>query len=144
MPTIEQKALPAIKCTAKKRDGTDCQRWALRGATVCQVHGGMLPNVRASAERRVEQAREAILSLVPKAVERLDDLLDAEGEAARLAAVKEVLGQAGLVIVRKAETKTEKVVHPQEMALDEILEALIEARARERGVVEAEVVDEEE
>ena len=108
------------------------------------MHGGNLPVVRDRAERRVEEARESILRLVPRAVDKLADLLEAESESTALAAVKEVLGQAGLVIVRKQETKTEKVVHPQEMALDEILEALIEARARERGVVEAEVVDEEE
>jgi hypothetical protein len=136
-----EKALPAIRCTAKKRDGESCNRWALRGGTVCQVHGGMLPNVKAAAERRVEEARSAILNLVPKAVLRLDELLDAEGESSRLAAVKEVLGQAGLVIVRKQESRTEKVVHPQELALDEILEALIESRARALGVVEAEVVE---
>lgn len=110
------------------------------------MHGGNLPVVRAKAERRVAEARENILDLVPKAVRRLEGLLDAESEAVILASVKEVLGQAGLVVVRKAEVKKEEVRHPQEMALDEILEALIEARARALGggVVDAEVVEEGE
>jgi hypothetical protein len=117
-------------------------RWALRGGVCCQVHGGQLPSVKAAALSRVEEAREQILSLVPKAVRRLDAMLDAESESVVLASVKEVLGQAGLVIVRKAETKSEVVVHPQELALDEILDALVEARAR--TVIEAEVIEEGE
>jgi hypothetical protein len=29
-----------------------CRAWAVRGATVCRVHGGMAPAVRAAADRR--------------------------------------------------------------------------------------------
>jgi len=144
-----REIMPGQKCQAKRRDGEPCTRWAVRGGPVCPTHGGNLPVVRDAAERRVEEARKSVLNLLPKAVERLEGLLDADGEAARLAAVKEVLGQAGLVIVRKAETKTEVVKHPQELALDEILEALVEARAREvageaLGIEDAELVEEGE
>lgn len=45
--------LKADRCTAKKRDGTPCKMWAIRGGTVCRCHGGQLPVVRAAAARRV-------------------------------------------------------------------------------------------
>jgi hypothetical protein len=39
----------AVKCTAPRRDGQPGGRLALRGAHVCGVHGGQLPNVREAA-----------------------------------------------------------------------------------------------
>lgn len=145
MQTSDRALVPAIRCTAVKRDGGPCGRWALRGGTVCQVHGGKLPSVKKAARDNVEAARESILGLVPKAVRRLEDMMEAESESVVLAAVKEVLGQAGLVIVRKSESKQEVAVHPQEASLDEVLKALIDARAKELGgeVLEAEVVEDE-
>lgn len=56
---------PAIRsgpCTARSsRTGEPCKLTAVRGATVCQVHGGRAPQVRAAAARRVTLA-EAMAS----------------------------------------------------------------------------------
>lgn len=48
--------LPSVPCRAHhRRDGAPCERWAIRGATVCPSHGGNAPQVR-----RVAGEREAI------------------------------------------------------------------------------------
>jgi len=48
------------RCTAKTKQsgGTDqCVRWALKGQTVCRVHGGAAPQALAAAERRMAEER---------------------------------------------------------------------------------------
>lgn len=49
--------IPAVKCSATaKRSGHRCRRWAIAGATVCQVHGGAAPQVQRKAAERVALA----------------------------------------------------------------------------------------
>jgi hypothetical protein len=43
----------SIRCTAHRRDGEPCQRWAIEGGNVCPAHGGSAPHVRAAAQRRM-------------------------------------------------------------------------------------------
>jgi hypothetical protein len=41
------------RCRAhRQRDGKLCGAWAMRGTTVCRLHGGMVPQVRAKAAER--------------------------------------------------------------------------------------------
>ena len=50
-------ALVATRCAAKaNRSGEQCKLWAIRGAKVCQMHGGRAPQVRAAAAKRVTLA----------------------------------------------------------------------------------------
>lgn len=43
------------RCTAKsKQSGERCKRAAIIGGTVCKIHGGAIPAVRAAAERNTE------------------------------------------------------------------------------------------
>lgn len=56
------------KCTATNRQKQRCKRWPIQGGTVCRMHGGAAPQVKAAAERR-------LADLVPKAVEYYDWLL---------------------------------------------------------------------
>lgn len=44
------------RCQAKRSDGEPCQRWAVKGATVCPTHGGSIKRVKAAAARRSERA----------------------------------------------------------------------------------------
>src|SRR6185436_1366303 len=95
MPTYKRadlgKLLPAVKCTARKRNGEPCRAMAARGATVCRVHGGSAPQVKAAAKRRLEQALDA-------AAQRLlgfafdEDVRD----VIALAAVNGILDRGGL------------------------------------------------
>lgn len=51
------------RCTANVRStGEQCRRRAIRGGTVCAVHGGQLPRVKARAAERVVEA-EALSTL---------------------------------------------------------------------------------
>ena len=43
-------------CTAHRTNGDPCRAWAIRGATVCRVHGGSIPAVRAKAARTLAEA----------------------------------------------------------------------------------------
>ena len=95
MPTYKRadlgRLLPAVKCTARKRNGEPCRAMAARGATVCRVHGGSAPQVKAAAKRRLEQALDA-------AAQRLlgfafdEDVRD----VIALAAVNGILDRGGL------------------------------------------------
>ncbi|MCX5285682.1 hypothetical protein [Streptomyces sp. NBC_00198] len=56
------KPTAARRCTAHKKGdagekGPRCKAWALKGQTVCRVHGGSAPQNRAAGERRVTEAR---------------------------------------------------------------------------------------
>jgi hypothetical protein len=44
------------QCSAHSRTGKQCKRWAVPGAIVCRYHGGMAPQVRAAADRRLVEA----------------------------------------------------------------------------------------
>lgn len=46
-----------MKCTAHRSNGTTCNAWAVKGTTVCRVHGGTAPQTRAAATRRREEEK---------------------------------------------------------------------------------------
>ena len=46
------------QCTARsKQTGRQCGRTAILGGTVCRYHGGLAPQVKRAAERRLEELR---------------------------------------------------------------------------------------
>jgi hypothetical protein len=57
----------AVKCTGRKTSGEPCRAWAVNGATVCSVHGGRAPQVKAKAARNVAERRAT------RALEALED-----------------------------------------------------------------------
>src|SRR5438067_789094 len=95
MPTSKRadlsKVLPAVRCTARKRNGEPCKAMAARGANVCRVHGGSAPQVKAAAQRRLHQAADVLTARL------LGFALD-QGvpDAIALQAVKDALDRAGL------------------------------------------------
>lgn len=46
-----------LKCAAKRSDGKPCERWPIKGSTVCASHGGRAPQVKAAAKRRLTTER---------------------------------------------------------------------------------------
>ena len=50
-PTDEQQ------CTATTRKGTRCSKFRVKGTTVCLSHGASAPQVRAAADRRVQEGK---------------------------------------------------------------------------------------
>lgn len=78
------------QCTARaKSTGVRCARSAIAGATICRVHGGAAPQVRAAARAR-------LLALVDPAISRLGKLLQTKQQPVALGAVKDVLDRGGL------------------------------------------------
>lgn len=65
-------------CTALNSKGQPCKRRPIKGGTVCATHGGRAPQVKAAAERRLQEAaaREAADRIgVPKDVSPQEGLL---------------------------------------------------------------------
>lgn len=83
---IDESTHETPKCTAKSsRTGKPCQKYPINGGTVCRTHGGAAPQVKAAAEKRLADLR-------PKAITRLDWLMDQEAfPTVILGAVKDVL-----------------------------------------------------
>ena len=79
-----------LKCTAhSKRTGLQCGQNALLGTNVCQWHGGMAPQVQAKAMERITE-------MVAPALYQLQCLMEeAETDAVKLSAVKDILDRAG-------------------------------------------------
>jgi hypothetical protein len=44
------------QCTARTRSGRQCRRSAIKGGTVCRVHGGAAGQVKLAAARRSAEA----------------------------------------------------------------------------------------
>ena|SRR3990167_8898735 len=58
-----------MRCSATRRNGDQCGSKPIRGGTVCRMHGGGAPQVKAKAAERLK-------ALQPKAITTLDQLLD--------------------------------------------------------------------
>jgi hypothetical protein len=72
-------------CTATTRRGTACCGQAIKGGTVCRMHGGGAPQVKAAALERLKLMQ-------PKALDTIDRLLGREEfPTVQLAAAKDVL-----------------------------------------------------
>jgi len=82
---------PARRCTARKKTGEQCRKWAIKGGTVCTHHGGRAPQTKAKARQRIEEAAD------PMAVLLIKIAMDENAPyAVRLAAIRDVLDRAGL------------------------------------------------
>lgn len=73
-------------CTAhSSRTGKPCAKYPIAGATVCRTHGGAAPQVQ-------RKAAERLAELVPKAIQKLDALMDRdEYPSVQFAASKAVI-----------------------------------------------------
>ncbi|MFL0237811.1 hypothetical protein [Mycobacterium sp. SMC-17] len=80
----------AARCIAHKKNGDQCRRLAIKGATVCLHHGGAARHVRAAARARLENAADRL------AKQLLGIAESADSEAVRLAAIRDALDRAGL------------------------------------------------
>jgi hypothetical protein len=85
------------KCNAHgQHTKRPCGRWAMKGQTVCSTHGGKSPQAMKNAKRLMEIADMRLRGLTVRAVDKLEELLDAESEPVMLGAAKDVLDRGGL------------------------------------------------
>lgn len=157
MPTSKRadlsKVLPAVRCTARKQNGEPCKAMAARGANVCRVHGGSAPQVKAAAQRRIQNALDA-------AAKRLLGFAfdDDVAESIALQAVNGILDRGGLSAKQAVEVDVKPPAPWEEVLGDVVHTTKAQYEAMKRGemlpptrqpalpapaddIVDAEVVD---
>ena len=81
-----------MTCTAHRRNGLPCKGAAIRGATVCRLHGGSAPQVRDAARKRILAAAD------PAAARLIEIALSPRTKTQHaLAAIRDLLNRAGIV-----------------------------------------------
>ena len=86
-----------MQCTAHRRDGNQCGSDAMTGATVCRMHGGSAPQVRAAAMRRLLEAAD------PVAAELVRLATQSKDERVRLAACRDLLDRVAVASPKQIE-----------------------------------------
>lgn len=87
-------------CSAHRQDGQPCRAKAIRGGTVCSVHGGLAPQVLAKAKLRLLMGADLVaerllgVALTAKSKRRDSDVI---------AACKDILDRAGVRSERDAQ-----------------------------------------
>lgn len=102
------------KCAGHRSDGSPCGRWPIAGSTVCPVHGGSAPQVKAKAAIRADMISwgldaptvdpgDTLLKLVSQSASRahryaaeLEDMV-AGSDTLRDALIREAYGEFGPV-----------------------------------------------
>lgn len=110
----------AVRCVAHKKSGERCRRLAIKGATVCRVHGGASGHVKRAARVRLEMAADRMAKELLKIA-----VSDDAPEHVKLAAIKDALDRAGL----GAKTAVEVEVGPNK-PFQEVLEAIMSGGSR--------------
>jgi len=88
------------QCTAKsKSTGWRCKAQAISGATVCRVHGGSAPQVRAAARMRLLELVDPALATLARGVRERKGIPTAQ----EIAAARDILDRAGLQATQKHE-----------------------------------------
>lgn len=83
------------RCHAHNRQGEQCDKLVVPGATVCRYHGGLTPSVQAAARRRLDR-------LIDPALDVYTEFLNPDSDAAeqvRFAVARDVLDRTGLRVV---------------------------------------------
>lgn len=73
-----------------------CLNPPMRGATVCQTHGGLVPNVRAAALRRLAMASDTMADRLIKLTAKTDEDGNPVDHADRIKALNSALDRAGI------------------------------------------------
>lgn len=82
---------PINRCTAHRRNGDACKNAAVKGASVCRVHGGSAPQVRRAAAVRLLMAADSVAGELVKIA-----LSKTASDATKVQAIFGILDRAGL------------------------------------------------
>lgn len=93
-----------VRCHAHNRVGDQCHNYAIPGGRVCRYHGGLAPQVQASA---AEQLRKLDLRAVDVLAECMSDELP---PAIRLAAANSILDRNGHRAAVQVQTDAEVTI----------------------------------
>lgn len=84
-----------MKCLGTNRNGKPCGRDAIKGGTVCNMHGGAAPQVRRAAALRLLAAVDPAITAL------LEDLKDKTERRIRQVAYRDILDRTGLKTAEK-------------------------------------------
>jgi hypothetical protein len=138
------------RCTARNRQGERCKRAAIKGGTVCPMHGGKAPQVRDAAERNraLAVARAECVTLgIPIEIDPghalISSLFEREGNVAFYRALVEKLGtgvygatyhaDGGLTGEAKPHVLVE-LYHRELQARDQVAAGILKAGVEERRI----------
>lgn len=116
-----------VKCSARTSAGNPCQKWAIRGGTVCVKHGGAAPQVKRRASLR-------LIELVDPAIATLARVMASSTakDSDRIRAAENILDRAG--VPRKVD------VSDTDLARALLIDRLL--AMRDSAPIDAEVVEE--
>lgn len=121
-------------CTARRRNGTQCLNYAIKGASVCRMHGGSAPQVRAAAQVRLLMQADNLMAALLKIA-----LDDKQPVAARLIAIRDGLDRANLAATQNIELTVEKGKTFEDFVGEAIVDVALDD---DSNVIDVEVVDE--
>jgi len=100
------------QCTAHRKNSDRCKNDAIKGGSVCRVHGGSAKQVREAAQRR-------LATLVDPAIGTLAKSLKSKQGNVALGAARDILDRAGFKPTDKTEIeqKTTHILDPELRAL---------------------------
>jgi hypothetical protein len=101
-----------MQCVAHRRDGNQCGSDAVKGTTVCRMHGGSAPQVRAAARRRLLEAAD------PVAAELVRLALESDDEKVRLAACRDLLDRVAVSSPKQVEVVTLDLIEAEIQRLE--------------------------
>jgi hypothetical protein len=82
------------------RTGAPCKKYAIRGSTVCDTHGGSAPQVKAKAEQRLREMVDPMIS-------RLRELaMQTDNPKVAAECVRDALDRAGIGALVQAKVKS--------------------------------------
>lgn len=121
------RPVPALRCTHERDDGSRCKNFGVRGTgfngtpSMCFIHGGSLPSVKAKAEATVLSARMRLIQSIPMALDTLLDLAEnANAEAIKLKAAESVLDRTGLKQALEIQVEVTNTASPSEDILKKL------------------------
>ena len=95
------------RCTAHRKNGQQCRKFAIFGTNVCRVHGEAAKQVKAKAQRRIAMAADSMAREVIGIVKDKNI-----SEAVRVTAIRDALDRAG--VSAKTAIDVEVAVKPWE------------------------------
>ena len=122
-----------VRCKAHRKNGDQCKRWAIRGATVCATHGGMAPQVRKKAAERIEASLDRAALAIVRLMEHAET-----PPAVKLAAARDLLdrGNLGAKQMVELEVSTPK---PWQIAIQHMVVST--SAVRTGDVVDVDVIE---
>lgn len=82
---------PKVRCSAHRKNGDQCKRWAIVGGNVCPVHGGSAGHVKRKAAARIEASLDRAAIAIVRLMENADT-----PPAVKLAAARDLLDRGNL------------------------------------------------